>query len=480
MKKGILLLSTLICLLSCTQNDDITDEPPIQLEVPLIKTSSIIEITETSAVSGGIITNDGGSRIISKGICWSTSINPTLKNDFISEGVGMGDYASTLNDLEENTTYYVKAYATNSIGTGYGNEQMFNTLEKPSTIYTGDIVLSTQLEVDNFGLNNYSEIVGNLVLGYRSGHLESKIDNLESLISLTKITGNLYIYTNTLLENLDGLNNLTQIDGNLEIFNNKSLSNINGLNNLFRISGDFYLALNIALLNIDGLSNLDYIGNHIDITGNSSLVNIDSLSNITIINGLLLIDGNLSLKNVDGFSNLKSVGGLVEIKYNYELSNINGFSNLSSIDGDMSIRYNDKITDLEGLNALSFIGGSLELRNLPALKDIDALNNLSSIGDDIRIFTNHELSNIDGLSGVSSIGGSIIVLNNGSLKNLNGFSNIGSMGQYHDINIEENTNLDNLCGLQLIFENGFSNNFIVVNNQYNPSQQDIMDGNCSL
>ena len=480
MKKSILLLSTLICLLSCTQNDDITDEPPMQLEVPLIKTGSIIEITETSAVSGGIITNDGGSQIISKGICWSTAINPTLKNDFTIEGVGMGDYASTLNDLDENSTYYVKAYATNNIGTSYGNEQMFKTLEKPSTIYTGDIVLSTQFEVDNFGLNNYSEIVGNVVLGYRSGHLESKIDNLESLNSLTKITGNLYIYTNILLENLEGLNNITQIDGNLEIFNNKSITNINGLNNLSRVSGDLYVALNSALLNIDGLSNLDYIGNHIDISGNSSLLNIDSLSNIKIINGILLIDGNLTLKNIDGFSNLKFVGGYVEIKYNYALSNINGFSNLLSIDGDLSIRFNDEITNLEGLNALSSIGGSLDLRNLPSLLNIDALKNLSTIGDDVKIYTIHEISNIDGLSGVSSIGGSIRVRNNGSLKNLNGFSNMVSIGQNHDMDIEENPNLEDLCGLQLILNNGFSNNFIVANNQYNPSQQDIMDGNCSL
>ncbi|MBL7139106.1 MAG: hypothetical protein ISS17_10080 [Bacteroidales bacterium] len=100
--------------------------PPINL--PTLTTTSITNITQTTAVSGGNITTDGGSPVTERGVCWSTSPNPTTANNKTSDGSGIGTFVSNLTGLTANTTYYVRAYATNTIGTGYGNEEVLTTL----------------------------------------------------------------------------------------------------------------------------------------------------------------------------------------------------------------------------------------------------------------------------------------------------------------------------------------------------------------
>jgi uncharacterized protein (TIGR02145 family) len=92
-----------------------------------ITTTAISSNTGTSAVSGGNITNNGGSLVTSRGVCWSTSPNPTTANNITTNGSGTGSFTSTLTGLTANTTYYVRAYAINSAGTAYGNELSFTS-----------------------------------------------------------------------------------------------------------------------------------------------------------------------------------------------------------------------------------------------------------------------------------------------------------------------------------------------------------------
>jgi uncharacterized protein (TIGR02145 family) len=82
-------------------------------------------ITATSAVSGGNITNGGGTPVTQRGVCWSTAPNPTTANNTTSDGSGLGSYTSTLTGLVAGATYYVRAYAINSAGTAYGNQVQF-------------------------------------------------------------------------------------------------------------------------------------------------------------------------------------------------------------------------------------------------------------------------------------------------------------------------------------------------------------------
>jgi len=91
-----------------------------------LTTDSVSAITFFSAHCGGKIILDGGT-ITARGICWSTTSTPTIANNKTSEGSGSANFSSVLSDLTFNTTYYVRAYATNSAGTGYGNIVSFNS-----------------------------------------------------------------------------------------------------------------------------------------------------------------------------------------------------------------------------------------------------------------------------------------------------------------------------------------------------------------
>ena len=96
-------------------------------QLATLSTLPVGNISNTSATSGGNITNNGGTPVTQRGVVWSTSPNPTTANNQSSDGSGTGNYTSNLTGLSANTTYYVRAYATNSAGTAYGNELSFTT-----------------------------------------------------------------------------------------------------------------------------------------------------------------------------------------------------------------------------------------------------------------------------------------------------------------------------------------------------------------
>ena len=108
--------------------------------VPELTTVAISNVGLTTAVSGGTIIADGGEDITDKGVCWSTSTNPTVADSKTNEGTGSGNYVSNLVGLAEGTPYYVRAYATNSVGTAYGNELTFTTNQ-----ITGAVVTTTEV-----------------------------------------------------------------------------------------------------------------------------------------------------------------------------------------------------------------------------------------------------------------------------------------------------------------------------------------------
>lgn len=101
------------------------------ISVPSIITSSVTDITYNSAVSGGEITDDGGATVLERGVCWSTSPNPTTANSKTADGTGSGSFVSSLFNLNPETKYYLRAYARNSGGTAYGNEIEFTTSSEP-------------------------------------------------------------------------------------------------------------------------------------------------------------------------------------------------------------------------------------------------------------------------------------------------------------------------------------------------------------
>lgn len=109
-------------------------------EPPTVITADVYDITATTATGGGEVVDDGQSPVTSCGVCWSTEPNPTIVNDSTVDGSGLGPFVSSLTNLIPNTTYYVRAYATNIKGTEYGNEVSFTTLVSLPTVITTDPV----------------------------------------------------------------------------------------------------------------------------------------------------------------------------------------------------------------------------------------------------------------------------------------------------------------------------------------------------
>jgi uncharacterized protein (TIGR02145 family) len=94
---------------------------------PVLSTAAITSLNVTTAVSGGTITSNGGATITVSGICWATTPAPLASGSHTTDGTTSGTFASTMTSLSQGTQYFVRAYATNSVGTAYGNELSFNT-----------------------------------------------------------------------------------------------------------------------------------------------------------------------------------------------------------------------------------------------------------------------------------------------------------------------------------------------------------------
>ncbi len=119
-----------------------------------LTTTAVSSISTTSAMSGGNITSDGGSNITARGVCWSTSANPTIAlSTKTVDGTGTGIFTSSMTGLTPNTTYHVRAYATNSVGTAYGSDIEFTTINVtnlPSVTICNQIWTTNNLDVTTY------------------------------------------------------------------------------------------------------------------------------------------------------------------------------------------------------------------------------------------------------------------------------------------------------------------------------------------
>jgi hypothetical protein len=109
--------------------------------IPTVTTASVTAVTSNSATTGGDVTQDGGTPVTARGVAYGTSSSPTTSGTITNDGTGTGVFTSTLAGLTPSTTYNVRAYATNSVGTAYGNEVTFTT--SPLAIgssYAGGII----------------------------------------------------------------------------------------------------------------------------------------------------------------------------------------------------------------------------------------------------------------------------------------------------------------------------------------------------
>ncbi len=270
------------------------------------------------------------------------------------------------------------------------------TFTANAQVFNGDLVFTTQAQVDFFGLTNYTSITGSLIIYYGNATGTGDIINLDSLHRLVSVGEELSIFNNANLVNINGLSNLTSIgalasvpaDGSVSIVQNNSLTNIDGLSNLHYIGGTLSIYDNNILENIDGLQNLQNFDAFFQISGNPSLTNINGLTNaLSPTSGGYAIGGfaifnNDNLASISGLTNITSVYGNVDIHSNPALSNLNGLSNLQFIHGSLKISDNALITNLNELSGLELVTGTpfagLTITDNAALTNYDGLNTLAS------------------------------------------------------------------------------------------------------
>lgn len=167
------------------------------LSLPLVITAEVKAITDVTAIAGGEVVFDGGGNITDRGIFWGTDPDPEITGNLFSIGTGAGVFEGMLTSLEPATLYYVKAFATNSVGTVIGNEMIFITLSLPqvitmdasditynSAIVGGEVISDGLTEVIDcgvyWGIGPDPEISGTkFSIGSGIGGFEAVLENLD-------------------------------------------------------------------------------------------------------------------------------------------------------------------------------------------------------------------------------------------------------------------------------------------------------------
>jgi uncharacterized protein (TIGR02145 family) len=125
----ILLMSSILYIASCKKE-------PTEL---IVTTGKVTAITQITSSCGGNVISDGGAEVTFRGVCWNTSFNPTITNSKTIDGNGLGSFTSNITLLTPNAFYYLRAYATNSAGTAYGNQVSFTTYSGNQTSTIRDV-----------------------------------------------------------------------------------------------------------------------------------------------------------------------------------------------------------------------------------------------------------------------------------------------------------------------------------------------------
>jgi len=133
---SVLAVLILLLFVSCGGGDS---TEPDNTTIPVLTTSAVSAITQTTAECGGTITSDGGATVTARGVCWSTNATPTIADDTTNDGTGTGSFTSSITGLTAGTPYYVRAYAINSAGTGYGEIRPFDTEPSGNGDSTGTV-----------------------------------------------------------------------------------------------------------------------------------------------------------------------------------------------------------------------------------------------------------------------------------------------------------------------------------------------------
>lgn len=526
MKKYFSILLCLLLLSSCKK--DSPNEPKIPsnagdstaVGVPTLITYPNKNLTRYSTKITGSITDTGDSEIIEAGFVADTAPSPTIQkhlNRFISKPDGNGLMEVIITNIPANTTYYLRSYATNGQGTGYGNEIQFTSPSQ--NIFKGNVTLSTQQEVEEFGQAKYTTINGSLeitgsvtdlsplknlaVINYEFNlRYTSQLITIKGMDSLEAVNASNFFHgmrieNNTALRSLEGLEKLTGNNGYLYIINNDKLTDLNGLNNLsYNHFGELRIEGCNQLRNLHGLEEFRWLDGDIMIKDNPNLEDIAAFGNLNFITGRIRIINNASLLSVDGFESLHKVDG-IEIYDNKMLSDLKGFNNLDTITSIIFLRNNSALTNISGLEKITTCE-YLTIENSPSLTSLKGLENLKEIKYAITISysglinlnelgnlnrtqrldisDNSNLEDILGLNKLTTLTENaygLSITSNNQLKSLVGLDNLKRVDG--EIFIGGNQMLNDFCSLKPLLKTGWKGHLDVRGNAANPNAEDILN-----
>tara|TARA_R110002033_G_scaffold162910_1_gene199773 strand:+ start:5059 stop:5868 length:810 start_codon:yes stop_codon:yes gene_type:complete len=219
----------LFILTSCSTSDSGNDINTVI--TPILTTNTVNNISENTAISGGLITSDGGATVISRGICWSTNSNPSINDEKTIDGSGTGLFTSNMAGLNANTTYYVKAYAINSEGVAYGNENNFTTIQ----LTPADKILGTYSGVGKRMPNGI--ILGNFSGCITPPNWDSNFITGATIVNISKVNDN------TININLTGGPFTSSVYSNINITENNGIINF-GFGNYSVVSKSLVISAN--------------------------------------------------------------------------------------------------------------------------------------------------------------------------------------------------------------------------------------------
>jgi len=408
MKKIIFLLAvSLGILISCEKESPFYDE--IYLDASPQSENNITPLDPIDMVHPSILQSN-----------WWNSMS-TNGQEIIALELAGQDHQITNDDLQKTRAHNLREWNNT---TRAGSTSPGYPVPNPE----GDVLLTSQSEVDDFGSMGYNHILGYLSIDDFTS--TEKICDLSPLSDLKSVGSYCFISTITCAKNLDGLQNLRTVGliGPFGAFSvvGENLNDISAVDNLKTVTGSLNIISNPKLKNINAFSKIKKIG-----PGHTS-ADVHS-------NWVLSITNNAQLRNMDGLSNLKNVAGRVLIRFNDQLRNLD---------------------DLSKLKEIGYYSG-----------DIFPNKNL-------EIYDNPNLRNVNGLSRLKFIGGSLLIYDNTSLKNLNGLSRLSTIGE--DLQVTNNITLDKFCGLYNVISAGVPGMVTISGNGTDPTVADIIAaGPCS-
>ncbi len=438
---SIFILLLFCATLSCSNDEDpivnppvSNNQPPLAPDNPIPADGSTLKDFTNLTLSWNSSDPDGDE------ITYAVLLS-LAPSDFGLEADNLRNDSLVLDILEPGKTYYWKVRAKDS--QGLQTESDIFQFSIDAKVFSGDVNLSTQKDLVDFGSQGYTHILGSLHLGGE----ESDILDLTHLSSLYSIESSLEI-ERIPAPNLLGLDGLTIVGHRLQLLQNYQLKNLTGLQNLQSV-GYLEIEENHVLEDFTGLQSIKHIADFLGVWGNPLIQDLRGLENISMLASLSISDNPL-LENLVGLNNLVNCGDLL-IENNESLTGLSGLEKLQFIDGSLELDGNPHLRSLVALSSLTTIVWSLKVYQSPGLIDLQGLNRLSQLGS-LNFFDNSSLRSLDGLDNLTFCN-SISLRNQLSLENLKALSSLTETGS---ITIMENPVLTSLEGLHDVRESAGS------------------------